>query len=125
MSLKAASIVLLLAYLSIWLKPLFPYIDFELNREYIVKTLCIERDKEVNTCQGQCHLNKEIEKNTSQEEENQRGVLVRSLENDTFFLLLFSFDPPMSKTVRGNHCLYLSNYRFLIHKSHFHPPEAA
>jgi len=125
LSLKAASIVLLLAYLSIWLKPLFPYIDFELNREYIVQTLCIERDKEVNTCQGQCHLNKEIEKNTSQEEEKQRGVLVRSLENDSFFLLLFSFDPPGSKTIQCNHSLYLSNYRFLIHKSHSHPPEIA
>jgi len=122
---RLASIVLLMAYLSIWLKPLFPYIDYELNREYIIKTLCIERDKEVNTCQGQCHLNKEIKKNSTQEEEKQQALPDRTFENETFFLSLSSFDPPQSRTINCNECVYLSNYRFLIHKSHFHPPESA
>jgi len=112
-----------MAYLSIWLKPLFPYIDYELNREYIVSTLCIERDKEVNTCQGQCHLNKEIEKNTSQDEEKQQGVLVRALENDTFYPTTFFFDPPQTRMVGSKLCMYISNYKFLIYRNHFHPPE--
>ena len=125
MRIRLASIVLLMAYLSIWLKPLFPYIDYELNREYIINTLCIERDKEVNTCQGQCHLDKEIEKNSSQEEEKRGKIPGRTFEIETFYLDLSSFTPPQSRTINLNECVYLSNYRFLIHKSHFHPPESA
>ena len=125
MRVRLASYLLLVAYLSIWLKPLFPYIDYELNREYIIKTLCIERDKEVNTCQGQCHLNKEIEKSSSQEEEKQGEIPGRTFEIETFYLVLNSFTPPQSRTINLKECVYLSNYRFLIHKSHFHPPESA
>ena len=125
MRIRLASLLLLMAYLSIWLKPLFPYIDYELNREYIIKALCIERDKEVNTCQGQCHLNKEIEKNSSQDEEKQREIPGRTFENETYYLILSSFTPPQSRTINRKECIYLSNYRFLIDKSHFHPPESA
>ena len=125
MRVRLASLLLLMAYLSIWLKPLFPYIDYELNRDYIIKTLCIERDKEVNTCQGQCHLNKEIEKNSSQDEEKQREIPGRTFENETYYLILSSFTPPQSRTINCKECIYLSNYRFLILKSHFHPPESA
>ena len=125
MRVRLASLLLLMAYLSIWLKPLFPYIDYELNREYIIKTLCIERYKEVNTCQGQCHLDKEIEKNSSQEEEKRGKIPGRTFEIETFYLDLSSFTPPQSRTINLNECVYLSNYRFLIHKSHFHPPESA
>jgi len=114
-----------MAYLSMWLKPLFPYIDFELNREYIIKTLCVERDKKVNTCQGQCHLNKQIEKNSSQEEEKQKEIPGRTYENETLYLSLFSFEPPQSRTINCKLCVYFSNYSFLIHKRHFHPPETA
>ena len=86
--LKIASTVLLVIYLSIWLKPLFPYIDFELNRDYIIKTLCIERDKEVNTCQGNCHLNKEIEENSTGETDDQNRVLPQSFESEIFYITL-------------------------------------
>ncbi len=123
MRVRIISIILLMAYLSIWLKPLFPYIDYELNREYIVKALCIERDKEENTCQGQCHLNKQIEKNSSQEEEEERGILVRAFENETYCLTTNMVDPIISKTIDCSPCIYLSNYKYLIHKDHFHPPE--
>jgi len=114
-----------MAYLSIWLKPLFPYIDYELNREYIIKTLCIERDKEVNTCQGKCHLNKEVKRNSTEEEDKEQTLPERTFENETYCLTLFSFDPPHTRTVNSRGCVYLSNYRFLIHTSHFHPPESA
>jgi len=120
---RVTSIILLLAYLSIWLRPLFPYIEFELNREYIIKTLCIEREKEENSCQGQCHLNKEIEKNSTAGEEKQRGIPGRIYENETLYLSFFMFDPPPSRMITNKLCVYLSNYRFLIHKRHFHPPE--
>ena len=114
-----------MVYLSIWLKPLFPYIDFELNKAYIIKTLCIERDKEVNTCQGQCHLNKEIEKNATEEEEKQNRAPGQNFEDVIFFITLSGPNSPLQVTITSKLCIYLTNYSLLIIKNHFHPPEFA
>ena len=114
-----------MVYLSIWLKPLFPYIDFELNKSYIIKTLCVERDKEVNTCQGQCHLNKEIKENTRQEEERQKSIPGQIFEDEIFFIVLSRHNTSLQETTKYHLCIYSNNYRFLISSSHFHPPEFA
>ena len=34
--------------------------DFVKNKDQIVKSLCIQKDFKVNTCQGKCHLQKEL-----------------------------------------------------------------
>lgn len=41
-------------------------INFELNKEYIVKNLCEQKEEEDNCCQGSCHLKKELEKQEEQ-----------------------------------------------------------
>lgn len=42
-------------------------ISFALNKAYIIKELCVQKDEAVNTCQGQCHLKKSIKKQTEDE----------------------------------------------------------
>lgn len=37
-------------------------ISFKINQNYIANTICVEKDKEVNTCQGSCHLKKQFDK---------------------------------------------------------------
>ncbi len=114
-----------MVYLSIWLKPLFPYIDYELNKAYIIESLCVEREKEVNTCQGQCHLNQEIEKNAAQEEDNRNRIPRQNFENEVFFITLTGFKSPQPETINCKLCIYISNYRYQLNKNHFHPPELA
>lgn len=36
----------------------FDYVFFRLNQSSIVRTLCIQKDEKINTCQGRCHLKK-------------------------------------------------------------------
>ncbi len=38
------------------------FFHFKYNQSVIAKTLCVQKEKEVNTCQGNCHLKKELEK---------------------------------------------------------------
>lgn len=38
------------------------FIDFKINQEFIVETLCIQKDEANNTCNGQCHLTQQFEK---------------------------------------------------------------
>ena len=37
-------------------------ISFKINQEYIAKTLCEKKEEKENTCNGQCHLKKELKK---------------------------------------------------------------
>lgn len=59
---KWFAVILLTVFIVQILTPVLPWMDYYLNHSYIVENLCIERDKEVNTCNGCCHLKKEIKK---------------------------------------------------------------
>lgn len=36
------------------------FIQFEINRSYIAKNLCVKKEEKVNCCQGICHLKKQL-----------------------------------------------------------------
>jgi hypothetical protein len=35
-------------------------LNFQLNREYIAKNLCVQKEKKNNCCQGSCHLKSQL-----------------------------------------------------------------
>ena len=67
---RGFSISLLILYLAMIVRPVAPYIFFEANSDYIVQTLCVERDQKVNKCNGHCYLMKQLKDNHSQEKSN-------------------------------------------------------
>jgi hypothetical protein len=48
------------------LRPVLPYIDYVINKDYISTHLCVQKSNPDNCCQGKCYLNKQVQK--SQEE---------------------------------------------------------
>jgi hypothetical protein len=48
--------------LSLFLKPIFPVIEYAVNYEYISKVLCVNKAKPMMHCNGKCHLMKELAK---------------------------------------------------------------
>ena len=42
-------------------------LSFAVNKAYIIKELCVQKDEPVNTCQGQCHLHKTIKKQAEED----------------------------------------------------------
>ncbi|MCB0395555.1 MAG: hypothetical protein KDD36_02810 [Flavobacteriales bacterium] len=56
------SISLLTLYLSILLRPAVPYIEYAVNKDYIAKVLCINKDKPQMKCHGKCHRTAQIKK---------------------------------------------------------------
>ena len=125
MRLKITSIILLFAYLALWLKPLYPFIEFELNKEYIIETLCVERNKEVNTCQGQCHLKEKVKKSSDQDENQKNTFPGPNSENKIFLITHSRINSHLPESPNTIHCLYINNYIFLLNNEHFHPPEIA
>ena len=57
---SSVSIALLLLYVAYLFKGLFPYIEYELNYEYISEELCINLDDDLSACKGKCYLNSQI-----------------------------------------------------------------
>lgn len=52
--------------------PSYVFLKFKLNQQYVVENLCVQKDLEVNTCQGTCHLKKEIQEVTTQSQDDQQ-----------------------------------------------------
>ncbi|WP_281323376.1 hypothetical protein [Flavobacterium aestivum] len=48
--------------LAIFLKPIFPVIEYMVNYEYISMVLCENKAKPMMHCNGKCHLMKELAK---------------------------------------------------------------
>jgi len=45
------------------------YSDYLINYDYIVETLCVNRDKPAMKCNGRCHLSKQLVKEKSNDDE--------------------------------------------------------
>lgn len=43
-------------------RPVMPYIQYAIFKDYIAKNLCINRDKPRSCCQGKCYLEKQVKK---------------------------------------------------------------
>lgn len=49
-------------------RPVLPYMEYMINKNYISTHLCVQKDIPNNSCHGHCYLHKQIEK--SQHEDN-------------------------------------------------------
>lgn len=62
-------------------------IAFTINKSYIVQELCEQRFNPANECQGSCHLNASIEKQSEQDKD-----LELVLEQESYFFVAFERD---------------------------------
>lgn len=44
-------------------RPLFPFIEYAIDKEYIAKNICINKGILGNCCQGKCYLYQQLSKN--------------------------------------------------------------
>lgn len=120
-------IAIFLAF-AIFLQPfskVFIYVSFKINQDTIAKTICVKKEIKNNTCQGKCHLKKEL-KNADQKEQKQTQntqkekfeiLYVNSIRNFSF---VEKFGIYRSKL---NDCSLDNLYRFSFLYSIFQPPQ--
>jgi len=83
---KLLSILLLIVYVSILFRPIYPYLEYAINKDYIAQVLCINKDEPVLQCDGKCHLKKEIEKANDSNENSDSSVPSRKISiKETLF----------------------------------------
>ncbi len=99
--------------------------DFEINKEYIAKVLCVNKSKPKMHCNGKCHLKKELNK-AEKEEQSSPNPENEKYEFQLFTESGFNIDLHNSLDVISNS--FLSDYTFHLSDKHpnsiFHPPQA-
>jgi len=120
------NILLFLFILSLMLNVLNPaiiYYSFLIQRDYIIKNLCVERFKENNTCQGCCQLEKKM-KAASQDKNSEFPYPENKVEKITIYPFDLNQDDHYEKIAGPTtiqHCDL--SYQFLFYNRIFHPPE--
>lgn len=99
-------------------------LDYQVNKDFIAKTLCINRAKPMSCCQGKCHLNKSLAQDESQQQAPGKGG-----QRDESPLQLFSSrnivpQPQLKEIVRIHSTRYIDPATQQYLQSDFEPPQA-
>ena len=116
---KIAVIIIIVLFL----KPVFPVVEYAVNYDYISKVLCINKAKPKLKCNGKCHLMKELAKASDDEKPISSNKKTNTL-NDLFVQEVNSF-VFMNNRVTVPFILntnYANLYSHLDTYSFFHPP---
>ena len=112
-----ALLIFLQPFSKVWI-----HISFKINQDKIAKTLCVKKEIENNTCQGKCHLKKQLEKADEEEQKQaptntKEKVEVLYSQNHS---ALFLFNPVTEEKSTTYYSFHLSEKH--LH-SVFHPPK--
>ena len=78
------SFIIIIA-LTLFLKPVFPLLDYIANYDYIAKVLCENKTKPELKCNGKCHLMKELASQAEKDTPLQNNKKVTSSEFEVLF----------------------------------------
>jgi len=118
------SFIILIA-LTLFLKPIFPVLDYVVNYDYITKVLCENKEKPELQCNGKCHLMKELAKEFENEKPIQNNKKIASSDFEVLFFqeiisLQFTQGNVHDKAITLD--FYDNQYYHLNSSNVFHPP---
>ena len=77
-------------YLVAWVRPVMPFIEYEINKKYIAEVLCENMTKPEMKCNGKCHLKKQLKIANDEPEEQSSPVPTFSKTEDYLSHVNFS-----------------------------------
>jgi len=110
-------------YLIAWLRPIMPFIEYEINKKYIAEVLCKNKDKLEMHCNGKCYLKKQLKKANEIPEDQPLSAPVINIRE--LITLLSEIKLQCLKQIDINKTIvpYIVNYSFLFYNKIFHPPK--
>ena len=118
------SFIIIIA-LTLFLKPVFPLLDYIANYDYITKVLCENKEKPQLKCNGKCHLMKEMANQSEKETPLQNSKKVTTSESEFLFcqeIVALQFTKVFIHDTSINLDHYSNQYFHLNSSSIFHPP---
>ena len=97
--------------------------DFTINRAYIIENFCVNKDKPMLHCDGQCFLAEKLKKAQDQKE-SQAGGIELTRDFGIFILQEASISlTTLPSTIINHGATYLEGYRISQFVDIFHPPK--
>jgi hypothetical protein len=90
-----------LMLIKVWVIPLL-YLDFEIRREYIIKNLCVNRDRPIMRCDGKCFLVKKLAALDEQEKRQAESDYMTKLLDHVMNTQTLVFTPDISSFELGH-----------------------
>ena len=111
--------------MTMFLKPVFPVIEYIVNYDYIVNELCENKQIPESNCNGKCYLMKELAKASVGESTNPTDKKVSAKMYEViYFQELQSINFDFSSLSNASNVLFswFNNYHHLVNNAIFHPP---
>jgi hypothetical protein len=90
-----------LMLIKVWVIPLL-YLDFEIRRDYIVKNLCVNRNRPQMHCDGKCYLAKKMAALEEQEKRQaERDYMSQILDHVLDYQVQVAIPPQISYKVHS------------------------
>lgn len=106
---------------------MYVFLNFQTNKEEIIKEHCVNIDKPEMHCDGNCHLKKEISKSPIQamntEKQEDKGPSLSVVSFDTFNEVIYTQINITAQTKQQCCTFYEKSYNFQLVNKDFHPPE--
>jgi len=64
---------------------LVPFLDYQINRDYIAQNLCENKNDVIPTCGGSCYLKKELKKASEENQTTKSQINFSKLISETCF----------------------------------------
>ncbi len=100
----------------------FLVLDYQWNKDYIAKWLCVNRDRPAMKCEGKCYLCKKLKADAKKDQENPE----RRMENRTELISYWTawqLIHPASIAVRSQYPLFAERVSVRCANPFFHPPQ--
>ena len=119
----ALAFIVLLAFA----KPIFPFLEYALNYDYISKVLCVNKNKPKLKCNGKCYLMQQLAKNAAEKDSSSNKKLPTKIEFQLVYFEEFRYPNFSEISVIQNlfkrNLYYQNNYTSLYQSKLFKPPQ--
>jgi len=117
--------ILLLVLITYLVIPALPVIDYLINKEFIAKTLCINKDKPKSCCKGKCHMVKQLQKTNQDTDKNTKNTSNRvQLKELNEFVINNSCHLNLEVSIVNYHNFNILAFNKLAPHAIFVPPKA-
>lgn len=117
---QVLSIVLILLLSAQCLIQLGLVASYQFHKEYIVKSLCINRNRPEMHCEGKCFLRKRLA--DAEKNERQGSGIEKQLEIPLFLIVIDERTAVGSFVIAESNIPLITNYKHIININIFHPP---
>lgn len=122
----AIAILLFLVYSATLVRPVFPYLEYSLNKDFIVAVLCLNKDKPELHCEGTCYLDEQLKKVSEEENESLPGIPAKTEIKEVLYLSFVNEQlfKPIDMLIKDNrHASFVCYYSLWSKRPPTPPPQ--